>query len=179
VLDDVRIAAPCDARWEDMAGDDQVRFCGHCEKNVYNLSAMTRDEAAGLLLEKEGRVCVRFYQRDDGTVLTADCPVGVRRQRRRRVAYGLAGAGIMAATAAFAAGRAGGTVQGEMAIPATATPFATPPEPTAVPPPEPTTVRPATTDAARPMMGAVAIDPSAPAPTPRMGRPSMAPGTQR
>jgi hypothetical protein len=93
-----------------MTGDDQVRFCGACEKHVYNLSAMTRDEAERLLVEREGRLCVRFYQREDGTVLTADCPVGVRRRRRRRVAYGLAGAGMMAATAAFAAGSA---VQGE------------------------------------------------------------------
>ncbi len=47
VLEDVRIASPCSASWEDMTGDARVRFCGKCAKNVYNLSEMTRDEAEG------------------------------------------------------------------------------------------------------------------------------------
>jgi hypothetical protein len=83
LLENLRIATPCNADWDDMTGDDRVRFCGRCEKNVYNLSAMPRAEAEALVGAKEGRMCVRFYQRTDGTVLTADCPVGVRRQRLR------------------------------------------------------------------------------------------------
>jgi hypothetical protein len=68
-----------------MQGDDRVRFCGQCEKNVYNISALTHAEAEDLIREKEGKLCVRFYQRVDGTVLTADCPWGRRRRRRRHV----------------------------------------------------------------------------------------------
>src|SRR5690348_11198318 len=45
LLDRIQIASPCEASWDAMNGDDRVRFCGLCEKNVYNLSAMTRDEA--------------------------------------------------------------------------------------------------------------------------------------
>ena len=37
---------------------------------------MTEEEALKLVEEREGRLCVRFYQRRDGTVLTTDCPVG-------------------------------------------------------------------------------------------------------
>jgi hypothetical protein len=62
-----------------MAGDRRVRFCPYCRQNVYNLSGMTAAEATALLREKERTPCVRFYRRRDGTVLTADCPVGVRR----------------------------------------------------------------------------------------------------
>jgi len=62
-----------------MDGDDQVRFCRECSRNVYNLSEMTQDEAQRIVAEREGRLCVRFYQRRDGTVLTSDCPVGRRR----------------------------------------------------------------------------------------------------
>lgn len=40
------VASPCPASWDDMEGDD----------------------------------CVRFYQREDGTVLTSDCPVGANRE---------------------------------------------------------------------------------------------------
>ncbi|HEV3167689.1 MAG TPA: hypothetical protein VGZ22_27035 [Isosphaeraceae bacterium] len=85
LLDQVRIASPCQASWAAMAGDDRVRFCGLCQKHVYNLSAMPADEAAVLIVEKEGQLCARLYRRRDGTVLTADCPVGARMSLRRRV----------------------------------------------------------------------------------------------
>jgi hypothetical protein len=104
LLDSVRIAAPCKASWDDMAGDDRVRFCGSCRKNVYNLSAMPRDEAEALLVAREGAMCVRLYKRADGTVITADCPVGARRRRRRRVAAAAAVGGSLLAAIATAGG---------------------------------------------------------------------------
>jgi len=66
-----------------MAGTDQVRHCTLCNKNVYNLSAMTRGQAEALLRETEGRLCARLYRRADGTVLTENCPVGIRAIGRR------------------------------------------------------------------------------------------------
>jgi hypothetical protein len=77
-LEDLRIARPCPARWEDMQGDHSVRFCGACRKNVYNLSALSRADATALVAEHEGQLCGVLYRRADGTVLTADCPVGRR-----------------------------------------------------------------------------------------------------
>ena len=59
-----------------MYGDDRRRFCSQCKLNVYNLSGMTRDEAEQLVMNSEGRLCVRFFRRKDGTVLTQDCPAG-------------------------------------------------------------------------------------------------------
>jgi hypothetical protein len=82
-LDGLQIASPCSASWEAMSGNDQVRFCQHCEKNVYNLSGVSRREAEAVVRENEGRLCVRFYRRRDGTVLTDNCPVGLRAVRRR------------------------------------------------------------------------------------------------
>ncbi len=82
-LDHVRIASPCSADWESMLGDDRRRFCGQCELNVYNLSGMTKAEAEDLVNRAEGRLCVRFYRRTDGTILTKDCPVGLRAIKRR------------------------------------------------------------------------------------------------
>jgi hypothetical protein len=102
MLDSIHIAAPCPAKWEDMVGDDHVRFCGGCEKNVYNLSSLSRDEAEALLVAKEGTLCARIYRRQDGTVLTDDCSVGVRRRRRRRATLAAVGGGLMAAAAALA-----------------------------------------------------------------------------
>ena len=101
ILAKVNVAAPCTASWDAMSGDDKARFCGHCEKHVYNLSAMTSDEAAALVRNTEGRLCVRYYRRADGTMLTADCPVGAsaKRARTKRNIVALAGAG--AALAAY------------------------------------------------------------------------------
>lgn len=101
LLDQVRVASPCNADWNEMVGDERVRFCLSCDKNVFNLSAMKRDDAENLLRERLGNeVCVRFYQRADGTILTQDCPTGVKKKRRKKLALALAGAGAMAAAAA-------------------------------------------------------------------------------
>jgi hypothetical protein len=81
-LNRIRIASPCDASWEEMEGDDLVRYCRHCRLNVYNLSGLSRREAAAFVRETEGRLCVRFYRRADGTLLTDNCPVGWRAARR-------------------------------------------------------------------------------------------------
>lgn len=96
-LDGVRIASPCKASWDDMVGDERVRFCGKCEKNVYDLSAMSRAEAEALLATHEGQLCARIYRRADGTVMTTDCPVGVRAKRVRRLAIVAVGGGALAA----------------------------------------------------------------------------------
>jgi hypothetical protein len=82
-LDDLKVAAPCSADWGAMTGGERVRFCARCELNVYNLSGMTRAEAEALITNTEGRLCVRFFRRADGTVLTENCPVGLRALKRR------------------------------------------------------------------------------------------------
>lgn len=71
-------------------------MCGDCKQNVYNLSDMTRGEAEALIAATVGRLCIRYFQRTDGTILLKDCTIGIARRRRKRViaagvAAGLAG----------------------------------------------------------------------------------------
>ena len=82
-LDYVRVAAPCDANWDSMFGDERTRFCAQCKLNVYNLSDMTTTEAERLIAQADGRLCVRYYMRRDGSILTNNCPVGLRKIKRR------------------------------------------------------------------------------------------------
>ncbi len=91
-LDNIRVAAPCNADWDSMVGNERVRLCEQCHLNVYNLSAMSRVEADRLIDQAEGRLCVRFYRRRDGSILTQNCPVGLRamKQRLSRVATAVA-----------------------------------------------------------------------------------------
>ena len=91
-LDNIRIAAPCSADWDSMFGNERVRSCEQCHLNVYNLSEMSRVEADRLINQAEGRLCVRFYRRRDGSIITQNCPVGLRAIKRRlsRVATAVA-----------------------------------------------------------------------------------------
>lgn len=82
-LNDIAVKSPCTVSWATMTGDERARFCKLCKLNVYNLSGMTNAEAEDLLQAKEGRLCVRYIKRADGTVLTKDCgPVRAQRMRR-------------------------------------------------------------------------------------------------
>ena len=102
-LNQVRIASPCTAPWEEMVGDDRSRLCGHCHLNVYNIVAMSQHEAERLIAEKEGRLCLRLHQRADGTVITRDCPIGLAALRRKSVwLLGKIAAGFAIALGGFA-----------------------------------------------------------------------------
>ncbi len=87
LVSNVQVAAPCHASWDKMDGDERARLCQDCKLHVYNLSEMTSREIENLVLEKEGKLCVRFLRREDGTILTQDCPVGLRRIRARVQAF--------------------------------------------------------------------------------------------
>jgi len=102
-LDKLRVASPCPTNWESMQGDDKVRYCELCNLNVYNIAALSRREAANLITSTEGRLCARLYRRADGTVITKDCPVGLRAIRRKaaRMTAAAFAALVTLATSAF------------------------------------------------------------------------------
>lgn len=91
---------PCKASWSDMAGDDRARYCGACRKSVYDLAAMSEDEAEGFLAHHldDQEAGVRLYRRPDGRVLTSDCPRAADRRHARRV-----GLAVFVATGALVA----------------------------------------------------------------------------
>jgi hypothetical protein len=159
MLDALEIAKPCDARWEDMRGDDRVRRCDLCQLNVYNLSAFHRVEALELLERTEGRVCLRLYQRADGTVITADCTsrlVDAKRAGTSAFAVALALTGVLWAAACGVGAGQEVEVDEPSASPAIEQPLTGEPAPTS--PPEP-----------RPLMGAPRPNPEPPHP-PKMGK---------
>jgi len=94
-LDNVKVASPCSVDWNEMIGDDRRRFCGDCKLNVYNLSDMTRTEAENLIMNAEGRLCVKFYKRADGSIITQDCPVGWARVKQRTQLFVTAAASLL------------------------------------------------------------------------------------
>jgi hypothetical protein len=97
LLANIRVASPCSARWADMSGDERARFCAQCQKHVYNLSNLTTPQAVALIQSKEGKLCARFYRRADGTILTADCPIGDGRAWSRLKGFAAAAAAFVVA----------------------------------------------------------------------------------
>lgn len=101
-INNLRVASPCSVGWETMSGDERARFCELCSLNVYNISEMTSADVRALIEKTEGRICGRIYRRADGTVLTKDCPVGLRAYYRRTARF--AGAALTAIVGLFSVG---------------------------------------------------------------------------
>ncbi|HEX8775248.1 MAG TPA: ankyrin repeat domain-containing protein [Pyrinomonadaceae bacterium] len=89
-LDDISVSSPCSVEWDSMAGNDRVRFCGHCQRSVHNLSEMTQKDALRLVAKSKGRLCVRYYSAPDRSIQTASLPQQLHQITRRtsRIAAG-------------------------------------------------------------------------------------------
>lgn len=85
-LDRVEIGRPCPASLDAMAQVDgnRVRYCDRCRLNVHNLSAMTHTEAETLLRENPGKLCIAYFAREDGAVVTRGEPSAPYIQSVRR-----------------------------------------------------------------------------------------------
>ena len=71
--DSVKIESPCHESWDAMRGEGARRFCGVCQKDVHNLSAMGHDEAQALLAATANEsLCVRYSSEADGTLRFRD-----------------------------------------------------------------------------------------------------------
>ena len=77
----IEVEDPCPVDWDTMTGDEQARFCSHCNRHVHDLSAMRSDEVADLICRNAGELCVRFEQTADGQVRTLDYEPASRRPR--------------------------------------------------------------------------------------------------
>lgn len=95
MLDRAKIGTRCREDWENMQGDARARFCGRCQKMVYNLSAMSAAEAEAILgKSEEAPPCIRFFRMSDGRVRTTD-----RAMPRAALTAGLLAAALVAANA--------------------------------------------------------------------------------
>lgn len=106
ILKNARIASPCNVAWSSMQGDDRTRYCHECNKRVYNLIGMNDGDVAQLFEAQGHDLCVQLYQRLDGTLMTEDCPTGIRAARRqwRRAMRALGAVATLLLTAGWARG---------------------------------------------------------------------------
>lgn len=71
--DSICIATPCSMDWDSMKGTDEVRLCSGCDKNVYNISAMSRKRVEEILSMQQ-LPCLQIQRRADGTLVTDEFP---------------------------------------------------------------------------------------------------------
>ncbi len=80
LLDNLHIAEPCKLDWEKMTGDDRSRHCDECNHPVINLSALSANEAEGMLVANANRICVTYLRKSNGEI--------VHREMGRRLRVG-------------------------------------------------------------------------------------------
>jgi hypothetical protein len=83
---ELSVSSPCPMAWDNLVGDDRVRFCAKCRLNVYNIAEMASDDVERLILKNEGRLCGRVYVRDDGTATAENCRENIRRKVKAAIA---------------------------------------------------------------------------------------------
>jgi hypothetical protein len=105
ILDGLSIKTPCSASWEEMRGNDQVRFCEHCNISVTDLSRMTPQAAIKLALWSKGRLCLRIHRDPAGEIITRSTrpeKLYAISRRASRIAAGAFTAVMGLSTAAYA-----------------------------------------------------------------------------
>lgn len=74
-----------------MRGDERERHCAKCSRTVVNLSLLTEPQRVAVLAEAQSRpdgLCVAYYQRLSGEIVSAETPLSPR-QSRRSVQFGV------------------------------------------------------------------------------------------
>lgn len=101
-LRSITVNSPCLADWEQMTGNDQVRFCEHCNLKVHNISELSYSQAARLVAHSQGRLCVRYYRDSQGAAITKQASRKLHQIGRRatRIAASAFSATLSLATAA-------------------------------------------------------------------------------
>lgn len=101
LLDSIKVESPCGEKWNEMTGNETVRFCSHCAKNVHNISRMTRKRARRLVANSNGSLCVQYVRRADGRIETLKREL-IKITRQTGVAAKVLGASLALSTAAGA-----------------------------------------------------------------------------
>jgi Carboxypeptidase regulatory-like domain/Ankyrin repeats (3 copies)/Ankyrin repeats (many copies) len=79
----LKIKTPCSANWDQMIGNEWVRFCEHCQLTVNDLTPLTPKRVRRLIENSKGRLCVRYRVSREGTPLLKAVPQQLHQIRKR------------------------------------------------------------------------------------------------
>jgi hypothetical protein len=92
------MAGACTERWAEMPGDDRVRRCTRCDREVLDLAGLSPDEVEALATARAMTLPAVVFRRADGSLTTSDCDVDRPRRRAIRV-LAVVAIGVAASTA--------------------------------------------------------------------------------
>lgn len=106
VLDQIEVKSPCSESWDEMEGNDKVRFCSHCAKSVNDISVLSRKKAEKIVRASGGNICIRYVKDPEtGRPLYAQDLYKITR-RAPALAVGVVAATLSLSAAAYAQGGA-------------------------------------------------------------------------
>ncbi len=79
----IDIPEPCPESWSNMVGSDRERRCDRCEKQIHNLSELSRAEIAELVTREN--VCITLEVKPNGELVTAEPRAHDKRSGVRKV----------------------------------------------------------------------------------------------
>jgi ankyrin repeat protein len=110
LIDSIEVKTPCSESWNEMKGNDKVRFCSHCAFEVNNISGLTRKQAMRLVRDSDGRICVRYIKSP-----VTNKPVFAEKfyqiTRRAGITAGVLGASLTLSTLTYAQGGDAGEIK--------------------------------------------------------------------
>ena len=87
-----------------MRGNEQVRFCDHCSKNVNNISSMSRKEAVRMIRATGANICIRYIKSPTNELPMFAVQLIQISRRAPRLAAGVMSASMSLATVAYSQG---------------------------------------------------------------------------
>ena len=101
-LDTISVKSPCNESWDEMSGNDEIRFCSHCAQSVHNLSTLNRAEIEKLIERSNGRLCVRYVKTSQGKLIAALPENKSQIKRQRAIAARILASSLAFSTVAYA-----------------------------------------------------------------------------
>lgn len=69
-LENFEVPKPCSMNWDEMTGNEEIRHCGKCQHQIYNISEMPKRRALKVLNQPNERVCISYLQDEQNQVIT-------------------------------------------------------------------------------------------------------------
>ncbi len=73
MIDRAKLPIVCDKSWDELDGDENVRFCRTCMRSVWDLSEFDTPQLEALVAYHGPKICGRVRRSPDGTPVGREC----------------------------------------------------------------------------------------------------------
>lgn len=73
-VDRLKIDFPCTADWNQMRGNERIRYCEECNKYVYDFARLPRRQVEEMMAASPGRICAKLTYKNNSLVFLDSKP---------------------------------------------------------------------------------------------------------